>query len=161
MAELRAVEVFTPSDYPVHTYVSRDEARLEKRLRDALETPGEVVSVSGPSKSGKTVLVERVVGPDDLITITGAGIRSPEQLWDRVLDWMDVPVGSSGTKTLGATGSGSVTTKGEAGIPLVAKAGLEGSVGGSVSGRGQPPKLALVVGWPKSLKRLLTAAWFC
>jgi hypothetical protein len=77
MTRLRAIDVFTPSDFPTHTYVKRAEERLEKRLREALETPGEVVSVSGPSKSGKSVLIERVVGRDDLITITGADLSEP------------------------------------------------------------------------------------
>src|SRR6266511_259357 len=91
MSKTRAVDVFTPSDFPTLTYVVRDDEQLEKRLRDALATPGEIVSVSGPSKSGKTVLVERVVGRDSLITITGAGIRAAEQIWDRILDWMEAP----------------------------------------------------------------------
>ena len=59
---MKPTDVFTPSDYPVHTYVTRSEEDLEERLRQALGTPGEVVSVSGPSKSGKTVLIEKVAG---------------------------------------------------------------------------------------------------
>lgn len=126
MERLRAVEVFTPSDYPLHTYVSRDDARLERRLRDALDTPGEVVSVSGPSKSGKTVLIERVVG-DNLITVSGAAIKSAEQLWDRILDWIDAPVSTGGVTTVGGGLKIAAGAKGEAGIPYVAKGSVEGS----------------------------------
>lgn len=135
MPTFRAVDVFTPSDFPAFTYVTRDAEKLERRLRDALATPGEVVSISGPSKSGKTVLVEKVVGRDDLITVTGAGIRTAEDIWDRVLDWMDVPTTSSEAKSLGATGDLSAGAKGEVGIPLVAKGGVEGrvAVGASTS----------------------------
>ena len=96
---LKASDVFTPGSFPTHTYVKRTEERLEQSLRDALDTPGQIISISGPSKSGKTVLVEHVVGRDDLIVVTGAGIEDPEALWKGVLDWMDVPsfrtVGSS------------------------------------------------------------------
>lgn len=134
MKSLRAIEVFTPSEFPLHTYVSRDDSRLEQRLRDALETPGEVVSISGPSKSGKTVLVERVVG-EDLIPISGAGIKLADQLWDRILDWMDVPASTGRVSTLGGAVKIGVGAKGEAGVPYLAKANIEGStaVEGSAS----------------------------
>jgi predicted AAA+ superfamily ATPase len=69
MTPVAATDVFTPSAFPKRTYVRREEDRLERRLRDALETPGEVISVSGPSKSGKTVLVERVVGEDKGVAV--------------------------------------------------------------------------------------------
>ena len=54
---LKAVEVFVPGAYPQHTYVMRKAEGLQT-LRDSLSTPGQVVSLTGPSKSGKTVLVE-------------------------------------------------------------------------------------------------------
>lgn len=134
MKNLRAIEVFTPSEFPLHTYVSRDDSRLEQRLRDAPETPGEVVSISGPSKSGKTVLVERVVG-EDLIPISGAGIKLADQLWDRILDWMDVPASTGRVSTLGGAVKAGVGAKGEVGVPYLAKANIEGStaVEGSAS----------------------------
>ena len=128
MSNLRAVDVFTPSAFPSFTYVTREDEKLERRLRDALATPGEVVSVSGPSKSGKTVLVEKVVGRDDLITVTGAGVRSADEVWNRVLDWMDVPSTRSEERSVGASGDVSAGAKGELGIPLVAKGVVEGGV---------------------------------
>lgn len=91
-AELSAHDVFTPSSFPEHTYVARRDADLEEQLRFALLTKGQIVSLSGPSKSGKTVLVEKVVGKDNLIPIVGAGIRDAEQVWTRVLDWLDTPI---------------------------------------------------------------------
>jgi hypothetical protein len=75
--------VFVPGAYPPHTYVERTAQRLEATLKDALSTPGQVASLSGPSKPGKTVLVERVVGRDLLISISGASIRDPDQIWER------------------------------------------------------------------------------
>lgn len=129
MTQLRATDVFTPSDFPEHTYVARDDDRLERRLRDALETPGEVVSISGPSKSGKTVLIEKVVGKDELISVTGAGVSSNDQIWERVLDWMGVPTTVTNQSGSSHGGSVKVEAKGEASLPLVAK--------GAVSGGGQ------------------------
>jgi hypothetical protein len=96
--KLTAHDVFTPSSFPEHTYVARADDDLEAKLRFALQTKGQIVSLSGPSKSGKTVLVEKVVGKDRLVTVVGAGVREPEQIWSRVLDWLDAPDESTDTK---------------------------------------------------------------
>lgn len=89
--KLTAHDVFTPSSFPEHTYVSRGDQDLEAKLRFALATKGQIASLSGPSKSGKTVLVEKVVGKDNLVPVVGAGVRDAEQIWTRVLDWLDAP----------------------------------------------------------------------
>jgi hypothetical protein len=96
---LKAQEVFVPGAYPQHTYITRKAEGLEDSLKDSLSTPGQVVSLSGPSKSGKTVLVERVVGRDLLIPISGASLQGPDDVWNRVLDWMDVPSSTKGSKS--------------------------------------------------------------
>jgi hypothetical protein len=87
----KAVDVFTPNDFPTFTYVERATHKFEDRLREALTVPKMIISLSGPSKSGKTVLVNKVVEPDNLIPLSGASIRSTDQLWAKVLAWMDVP----------------------------------------------------------------------
>jgi hypothetical protein len=71
----RATEVFTPNDVPTVTYVKR-ATPLEQRLRDAFQTPKPVISISGPSKSGKTVLVNKVIDRDNLISIVGLDHQS-------------------------------------------------------------------------------------
>lgn len=130
---IRAQEVFTPGGFPSKTYIARTGDAYEQILRDAIDTPGQIVSLIGPSKSGKTVLVERVVGRDLLIPIAGAGITSPGDIWTRVLDWMEAPT----SHTTGSTTSGSVTAegkvKGSVGVPLVAKGEAEGGVGVEVA----------------------------
>lgn len=88
---MRAVEVFVPGSFPTETYIQRADVDYETELKDALSMDGMVVSISGPSKSGKTVLIERVVGKDYLIAISGACIKSPDDLWDAILDWIEVP----------------------------------------------------------------------
>lgn len=129
MTEFLATDIFTPSGFPSYTYVERGEEKLEHRLEDALNTPGEVISISGPSKAGKTVLVEKVVGIDNLIIITGAGLQDSNQLWERVLDWMEAPtvtVNSEASNTA-SHGKGSVKAKG--GIPFIAEGGGQVEVG--------------------------------
>lgn len=96
---LTAHDVFTPSSFPEHTYVARGDEDLEAKLRFAVKTKGQIVSLSGPSKSGKTVLVEKVVGKDKLVPVVGAGILAPEQVWTRVLDWIDAPMDETSQKS--------------------------------------------------------------
>jgi hypothetical protein len=122
---LKPTQVFVPGSFPTHTYVERESERLEQILRDALDTPGQVVSLSGPSKSGKTVLVERVVGRDCLIAISGAGISSADEVWERVLDWMDVPNSATRTRSVGGSVGGEAGGAGGVDIPGVVR--LEGS----------------------------------
>ena len=129
---LKAQDVFTPGAFPSRTYVERSGEKLEKTLRDAIDTPGQIVSLIGPSKSGKTVLVEKVVGRDLLITVTGAGMRSPEDIWERVLDWMGAPAShEAGTASAGKVEVG-VGAKASGGVPMVAK--VEGEAKGSIGG---------------------------
>src|SRR6476659_6144635 len=91
MPLLSSSEVFTPTSYPTHTYVVRDDLHHERLLREWIRQSTQIASVSGASKVGKTVLVQRVVGEGNLVTVSGASVRTPDQLWDRVLDWWGEP----------------------------------------------------------------------
>ena len=124
----RAIEVFTPNDVPTFTYVERSERKFEDRLREAFAIPKMIISISGPSKSGKTVLVNKVVEKDNLIPVSGASIKSANDLWTRVLSWMEGPV--SRTERTGTTLKGDVSAKGggKVGIPFVIEGKAEGEV---------------------------------
>src|SRR6185437_16203709 len=88
---MKVTDVFTPTGVPTVTYVTPHNRDLERQLRDALATPGQIVSLSGPSKSGKTVLINKVISRDNLIAVSGAAIKDATVLWDRILNWMDAP----------------------------------------------------------------------
>lgn len=125
---LRAQDVFVPGSFPEYTYVQRSSKNYEQTLRDALSTPGQVISLSGPSKSGKTVLVEKVVGRDYLISVSGASIRRPEEIWDRVMDWIGIPNSVTDGNTTSAAAAIEARGSGSVALPLVAKGELGGSV---------------------------------
>jgi hypothetical protein len=122
-------EVFTPAGVPTVTYIDREDQKLEQQLRTAIRTPGQIASLSGPSKSGKTVLINKVIEPDNLIAVSGAAITNADMLWDRVLTWMEAPSETSITAShsLGAEASGKASAK--AGV-IVASAQTEGSLTG-------------------------------
>jgi hypothetical protein len=123
--DLVPISVFTPNDYPRFTYVNRAVTpSLEERLQQALATPKEVISISGPSKSGKSVLIERIVGFNNIITVSGSEINSIASLWDRVLDWMGAPATLSASTERGVTSLKTSTITGSAGVPMVAGGSL-------------------------------------
>ena len=123
---LEATEVFTPNSSPRYTYVQRPELQLEKILADSLAIKNVAVSISGPSKSGKTVLTKKVLNPDYLIKVNGASIRTAEDVWNQVLRWMDVPSSVTTGKQSSLSIGAKANAKGSLGIPLVTK----GEVGG-------------------------------
>lgn len=88
MGNLRANEVFKPGSFPEYTYVTRKsegfDFTYEMRLEQALNTPGYLTSIVGPSKTGKTVLCEKVIGIDKIVSLTGNDFRNQNEFWEIV-----------------------------------------------------------------------------
>jgi adenylylsulfate kinase-like enzyme len=81
---LIAEDVFITTGFPEHTYVALAAGTKENELRDGLAQKNMIISVSGPSKSGKTTLCDRVFGKDKGLThiyVTGDAITKVEDLW--------------------------------------------------------------------------------
>ncbi|MDO3442482.1 hypothetical protein [Agrobacterium sp. V1] len=113
-----ATDVFTPNSSPVYTYVERADLDLEQRLQNAFSMKNMAVSVSGPSKSGKTVLLRKVIDKDLLININGASLKSADDLWLTILKWMDIPSSEEHSGDKEMTYGTSVKAGGKAGIPF-------------------------------------------
>src|SRR5262249_33996643 len=73
---LRTSEVFTIA-IPTINYVAR--AQVEERLSRELDRCDRMICVTGPSKSGKTVVVRRVL-PKASIVIGQVGVKR-EEIW--------------------------------------------------------------------------------
>jgi hypothetical protein len=80
------------------------------------------------------VLVEKVVGRDNLITITGASLDSPDEVWSRVLDWMNVPDSTDSSDASGWKVGGNVAKEVTVGLPGVAQVKVGGGGEGEKSG---------------------------
>jgi ABC-type uncharacterized transport system YnjBCD ATPase subunit len=76
-------EVFTPTTQPTVTYISEHLIDKKLTLNRAIEMGGAVITLSGPSKSGKTVFIETVIGKDNLIQVCGKEFltRLGHQFW--------------------------------------------------------------------------------
>jgi hypothetical protein len=128
---VKATSIFTPTDVPTITYVKRGR-NYEDELRRAFEIPKMIVSISGPSKSGKTVLVNKVVSKDSLIHIYGATVKVPDDLWKNVIAWMGGPIEVSETRGRTVGGSLDVSAGGSIGVPLVAQGKLDAKGSGKL-----------------------------
>ena len=125
-------DVFTPGKSPTVTFVDEHIKEKGEQLKDALEDGSVLVSISGPSKSGKTVFVENVIGKGCLVQVTGAGVTSPSDLWLKVFDFIGTPVKRAVTKGTALSGSVSGKAAVEGGFVL-AKATGEAGASASIS----------------------------
>lgn len=103
MRKLRSSDVFRPGTFPEHTYVSRIASEstftYEFRLEQALNTIGYLTSIVGPSKTGKTVLCEKVIGMSKMVSMSGSDFRSDEPFWTTVARKIGLAVEDQQTNT--------------------------------------------------------------
>jgi hypothetical protein len=82
-------EVFVAGKQPTITYNPRDDRHLEREVRSYVAQPGKALSVSGPTKSGKTVLIDRLLPPDRAIWIQGSDLDQIASFWRAIVDGLD------------------------------------------------------------------------
>jgi hypothetical protein len=108
MRSLRSNEVFKPGSFPEHTYISRVSPEFsytyEFRLRQALNTTGFLTSIIGPSKTGKTVLCEKVIGLDRIVSLSGSDFKNPLSFWTTVGNKAGLSIEGEQTHTNSITG---------------------------------------------------------
>ncbi len=126
---MKVTEVFTPGTLPTYTYYERPNRNLEEALLSAVDTPGMIAAVSGPSKSGKTVLCESVIGLNSMLLVTGGGVDSEATFWQRIRSKLKIPAGTSTSAT--DTKSREIGTSATGGLGFVIKgeAGVTGTIG--------------------------------
>jgi hypothetical protein len=109
-------DAFVAGGQPTVTYVQREDQQVERTLARAIATPNQVVSLSGTTKTGKTVLCRRVLGEREFIWVDGGQHDTAEKVWAHVSSELRLPneITETSGKQTGATLSGA--------IPLVATA---------------------------------------
>lgn len=85
-------DIFTPGGQPSVTYVARSELGLEASLRKATALATTIVSLTGATKAGKTVLCRSVMEPYEYVWIDGGQVKSEEGLWNKVCTELQVPL---------------------------------------------------------------------
>lgn len=127
----RLEDVFTPGGQPSVTYVDRGHLGLEAALRKAIALPNTIVSLTGATKCGKTVLCRAVLlERSEFIWIDGGAIKDEADVWRVVCT--ELKLASEFTETDLSSGQGNVGVSGEisSGLPgNQTKIGL--TIGGS------------------------------
>ena len=84
----RFSKVFKPGTYPQMTYVSRQSRgtryTYEERLQQSLAIDGYLTYIVGPSKIGKTVLCEKVIGAENMISMSGNDFSKEKDFWSGI-----------------------------------------------------------------------------
>ena len=86
---MKTTDVFVAGGMPSVTYNPRTELGLETSLQDYLHTRHKLISITGPTKSGKTVLCRRNVKETEQVLISGGEITSEDDFWTLVLDQLN------------------------------------------------------------------------
>ncbi len=109
---LKPEDVFKPGAFPEYTYVSRNYENTgisyELRLKQALRTAGCLTSIIGPSKMGKTILCEKVIGFENIVEISGADFNETIDFWATVAAKAELPYRgeiTTGKEVSGGAGS--------------------------------------------------------
>lgn len=156
MDDLRYTDVFVPGGYPRHTYNPRSNLKLESSVGEALENLCKLVTVTGHTKSGKTVLVRKVLPRENSIWIDGGVIGTEEDFWTTIIDQLELFQTSESSQSKETSMEAAVSAKGGANV-VVAKgeAEVKGSLrttrgGSSVKSRVVSSRTVAVSGLKKA-----------
>lgn len=146
MKKFRANQVFVPGGMPQHTYVARTERDLEQRLLSVADNLCKLATLTGSTKSGKTVLVNRLFPrtTGENIWIDGGTVKTENDLWTQILSELEgftsTESSSSSESSQGTAGEVSGGLK----IPLIASGGAKVGVNAArKTGSGDKRSLAL------------------
>ncbi len=79
-------DVFTVGGIPTVTYYPRADLRLEDTVRNYLRAGNRILSVTGPTKCGKTVLLSSVLSREHTIWIDGGDIKTTNDFWSTLAE---------------------------------------------------------------------------
>ena len=129
----RLRDVFNAGGMPSITYVSRESVRLEEALRGALDRGHAIITVSGPTKSGKTVLCRTVIGRKESVWIQGGQVSSIESFWELLAAELKMEILTDIAAEKSSSSSDLTCFGAEGGVPGLAKAKGTQTFGGGQS----------------------------
>jgi hypothetical protein len=124
-------QVFVAGGLPTVTYVSREHLNLERKLKRALAQPHSFASVTGTSKSGKTVLCRNTLEGREFVWLEGGQIKGVADLWSKIASALQQPTSLTFAESEATGIETSGGASGKLKIPLVAEGGISGNLKGS------------------------------
>lgn len=82
---MKITEVFIAGGLPHVTYNPRGDLELERQIRRYLDQRYKILSVSGPTKAGKTVLIKKMVPKEAGIWVSGGQVNQAGVFWDLII----------------------------------------------------------------------------
>lgn len=128
----KAEDIFRPTSFPKYTYINRmfaNGSSYEAKLKKALHSSGRLISITGASKTGKTVLCHKVINQDKIIDLSGAQIQTQEDFWGQIAERIHLPIEIQTTTIDQNKLNISTSIGGKGKIPFIATAQLNGQVG--------------------------------
>ena len=110
-------EVFVAGGQPTVTYIEREDHDVERMLARALAAPNQIISLAGPTKTGKTVLCKKVLNERNYVWVDGGKIKTVAEFWEIVCSELNIPFENS------VTTGGETEVKLEGSIPFFTTAG--------------------------------------
>lgn len=109
-------EIFKTIGVPTVTYVQRKDGQFETELSNYLLIPGKICLITGPSKTGKSTLYQKVITANkkEPLIIRCDNEMSVEDVWRKALEEVNFERITSKSKS----GELSISTAGQAGIEL-------------------------------------------
>ena len=84
--------------------------RLENEVASYLDSRHKILSVSGPTKTGKTVLLRSQVSEDfDPIWLSGGAVTTVEDFWSTIADELELPTETGMDGGVSQTQSGNIS----------------------------------------------------
>lgn len=124
-------KVFTPGGMPRFTYVDRSGRDLEQRLGESKNHLCKMVTLTGATKSGKTVLSNRIFPrlEEDNVWIDGGSVGNEDDFWSQILN--ELKGSTESEKTTSQESAQNIDGKigGKSGIPLLMEGKGEVSTG--------------------------------
>lgn len=82
--QVRYTDIFVPGGFPTYTYNPRESRRLEESIAEVTQN-FKLMVVTGPTKSGKTVLVNKVFPRLENLWIDGGSIDIEDRFWEQIV----------------------------------------------------------------------------
>lgn len=86
----KVAEIFTPGRMPRTTYNPRAHLGLETLVKDYIDGGEGLLSISGPTKTGKTTLIKHVL--PDAVWISGSDFSTLNELWMEICGVLEASV---------------------------------------------------------------------
>lgn len=89
MVKLRMMKVFVPGGQPDVTYVQRTKIDVERVLKSASDNLCKLITLTGPTKSGKTVVTTRIYPKDSCVWVDVGATTKEDEFWNQIVDSLD------------------------------------------------------------------------